>query len=47
MTSKKPVKFYLGDWIEMKKPHPCEEEMGGYEVGMDFRLKCLTCGRMI
>lgn len=48
LAMKKPLKLYLGDWIEMKKPHPC----GGKEweimrVGMDFRLKCLTCGRII
>lgn len=33
------------DKVEMKKPHPC----GGklflvLRVGMDFRLRCLTCG---
>jgi len=43
-----PVKFYLGDQIYLRKPHPC----GGYEwevlrVGMDFRLKCLKCGRVV
>lgn len=36
----------LGDRLLMKKPHPC----GGREwlvlrVGMDFRLRCTTCGR--
>ena len=34
------------DVLQMKKTHPC----GGREwlvlrVGMDFRLRCLTCGR--
>ncbi len=48
MALKKPVKFYLGDWIEMKKPHPCGgKEWEVMRVGMDFRLKCLTCGRII
>lgn len=36
----------VGDVLQMKKTHPC----GGKEwlvlrVGMDFRLRCLTCGR--
>ncbi|MGN0171845.1 MAG: DUF951 domain-containing protein [Acutalibacteraceae bacterium] len=35
----------VGDRLEMKKPHPC----GGntFEVlrsGMDFRLRCTSCG---
>ena len=35
----------VGDILEMKKPHPC----GGNtfevnRVGMDFRLRCRTCG---
>ncbi len=34
------------DVLEMKKPHPC----GGKEFlvlrsGMDFKLRCTTCGR--
>ena len=36
----------VNDLIETKKPHPC----GGktwlvLRVGMDFRLRCTTCGR--
>ncbi len=36
----------VGDILEMKKPHPC----GGktflvLRAGMDFRLRCTTCGR--
>ena len=38
----------VGDRIEMKKPHPC----GGktfelLRVGMDFKIKCETCGREV
>jgi hypothetical protein len=38
----------VGDRVELRKQHPC----GGisFEVmreGMDFRLKCETCGAMI
>jgi len=41
-------RFHLGDVVRMKKPHPC----GGFEwevtrVGMDFRIKCLTCGHHV
>ena len=42
------LKINVGDILELKKPHPC----GGktFEVmraGMDFRLKCLTCGTQV
>lgn len=45
---KEPLKLFVGDQIRMKKPHPC----GGTDwevlrVGMDIRLKCLTCGHLI
>lgn len=38
----------LHDVVEEKKPHPC----GGYRweilrVGMDLKLKCLTCGHEV
>ena len=38
----------LDDILEMKKTHPC----GGktwkvLRVGMDFRLRCETCGREV
>ena len=40
------VDIQVGDVLQMKKTHPC----GGREwlvlrVGLDFRLRCLTCGR--
>ena len=43
-----PRKYHIGDVVMMKKQHPC----GGYEwevmrVGADFRIKCLTCGRVV
>lgn len=42
------MKFLVGDIVKMRKVHPC----GGAEwevmrVGMDFRIKCLTCGRVV
>ena len=38
--------FQVGQMIKMKKAHPC----GGNEwkllrVGMDFRIRCMNCGR--
>lgn len=41
-------KFYLGDVVQMRKPHPCGDDR--WEVlrtGMDFRIKCLGCGRAV
>ncbi|HOA91581.1 MAG: DUF951 domain-containing protein [Bacillota bacterium] len=43
-----PGKFYVGDVVRMRKPHPC----GGntwevMRVGMDFRIRCLTCDRVV
>lgn len=43
-----PIKIDIGDIVELKKNHPC----GGntfeiQRIGMDFRMKCLTCGKQI
>lgn len=36
----------LGDILTMKKPHPCKSnQMLVLRVGMDFRLRCMGCGR--
>ena len=36
----------VGDRLEMKKKHPCGGSLFGvFRVGMDFRLRCETCGR--
>ena len=38
--------FSVGQKIKMKKPHPCGENCWEIlRVGMDFRLRCTTCGR--
>lgn len=42
------MNIQVGDILQMKKTHPC----GGREwlvlrVGMDFRLRCQTCGREV
>lgn len=41
-----PLKLNVGDVVVLKKSHPC----GGNEfeikrVGMDFRIKCIKCGK--
>ncbi len=42
------INFAVGQKIVMKKPHPCGENMWEIQrVGMDFRLKCMGCGRSI
>ena len=34
------------DQLVMKKPHPCgERRWQVLRTGMDFRLRCTTCGR--
>jgi len=43
-----PLKISVGDTLELKKNHPC----GGnrfivMRAGMDFRLRCLTCGTQV
>lgn len=36
----------LGDTLQMKKNHPCgENRFLVLRIGMDFRLRCLKCGR--
>ena len=38
----------VGDRVEMKKQHPCGGKVFSVlRVGMDFKLKCLTCGREV
>ncbi len=42
------MELHAGDRLEMKKSHPC----GGnvftlLRVGMDFKIRCETCGREV
>mgnify|MGYP000855901568 CR=1 FL=1 len=48
MNNLTDIKWAVGDVVRLKKPHPC----GGFEwevmrIGMDFRIKCLTCERQV
>lgn len=38
----------LGDVVIMKKPHPCgSKEFEITRIGVDYKLKCLGCGREV
>lgn len=42
------AKFSVGDRVEFKKTHPCgSKNWEILRVGMDFKLKCEGCGRLI
>jgi hypothetical protein len=41
-------KFEVGDVVEMRKPHPCgSREWEVLRTGVDFRLRCGKCGRVV
>ena len=38
----------VGDILTMKKPHPCgAKEFLVLRSGMDFRIRCVKCGREV
>lgn len=38
----------VGDRLQMKKDHPCgSREFLVLRAGMDFRLRCMGCGREV
>ena len=38
----------VGDKLLMKKNHPCgENDFDVLRVGMDFRVRCVGCGREV
>jgi len=38
----------VGDKLIMKKNHPCgSNEFEVLRIGMDFRIRCLGCGREV
>ena len=42
------MEFQIGDIVKLKKAHPCGiNEWEILRVGMDFRLKCVGCGRQV
>ncbi len=41
-------KFMVGDIVKMRKTHPCgSDQWEVMRTGMDFRIKCLGCGRQV
>ncbi len=42
------VKYYVGDVVKMRKPHPCgSDEWEVMRTGVDFRIRCKGCGRVV
>lgn len=42
------MSYSIGDIVQMRKPHPCGNDKWEItRVGMDFRIKCLGCGRQV
>ena len=42
------AKLYVGDIVEMRKPHPCGGRVWEIvRVGADIGLACKTCGRRV
>lgn len=43
-----PAKFYLGDVVRLRKPHPCgSDQWEVLRTGMDFRIRCTGCGHIV
>ncbi len=42
------AQFQIGQVVQLKKIHPCGSDRWRIlRIGMDFRIKCLHCGRSI
>jgi hypothetical protein len=42
--------YQLGNHVEMKKPHPCQERSTLFlivKIGADIKIKCLGCGSIL
>ena len=43
-----PGKYNLGDIVQTRKGHPCgSDQWEIIRVGMDFKIKCQGCGRVV
>lgn len=41
-------KYEIGDIVRFRKEHPCGGDTWEViRIGMDFKAKCTTCGRII
>lgn len=42
------MEYEIGNIVQTKKVHPCgSNQWEIIRVGVDFKLKCLTCGHVI
>ncbi|MEW6183263.1 MAG: DUF951 domain-containing protein [Bacillota bacterium] len=42
------IKLQVGDLLRLRKPHPCgSEEWEVLKTGVDVRVKCRGCGRVL
>ena len=42
------MQYQVGQVVQLKKTHPCGSEWWRIiRVGMDFRIKCVKCGRSV
>ncbi|MBI2874581.1 MAG: DUF951 domain-containing protein, partial [Firmicutes bacterium] len=40
--------FSLGDIVQLRKKHPCgSDQWEVLRTGMDFRIRCMGCGRSL
>ena len=43
-----PMDVRVGDTLQMKKKHPCGSlEFSVLRVGMDYKIRCVGCGREV
>lgn len=42
------IRYYVGDVVQMKKPHPCgSREWEVLRIGVDFVIRCCGCGHQV
>ncbi|WP_449241625.1 DUF951 domain-containing protein [Desulfoscipio gibsoniae] len=42
------IKYNVGDIVKTRKPHPCGgDEWEVMRTGVDFRIRCNKCGRVL
>lgn len=42
------TRYYVGDVVEMKKPHPCgSHNWKVHRIGVDFNIECCGCGHRL
>jgi len=42
------MQYRVGQVVQLKKTHPCGSDCWRIlRIGMDFRIKCIKCGRSV